>query len=56
MNKNDVLSLFGLFLFTPENTQNYKKPLVPAIKEADLHADMYQHQVLGTPDELKVFM
>ena len=63
MNKNYILSLLGLFLFSIGNAQSYKKPLVSAIKEADLRKDMYElaadqfwGREAGTLDELKVSM
>ncbi|MGX5687309.1 hypothetical protein ACWKWW_22465 [Chryseobacterium cucumeris] len=43
MNRNYVFSLLSLFLLTLGNAQNYKKPLVSAIKESDLRTDKYQH-------------
>ncbi len=63
MNKNYVFSLLSFFLFSLGSAQNYKKPLVSAIKESDLRTDMYQlaadqfwGREAGTLDELKVSM
>lgn len=61
--KNYFLSILSLFVFGTFTAQSYKKPLVSAIKEADLRKDMYDlaaDQFLGreagTLDELKVSM
>jgi len=63
MNKNYVFSILSILLFSLGNAQNYKKPLVSAIKEADLRKDMYElaadqfwGREAGTLDELKVSM
>lgn len=63
MNKHYIFSLLSFLLFSFGNAQNYKKPLVSAIKEADLRKDMYElaadqfwGREAGTLDELKVSM
>ncbi|HEX7868882.1 MAG TPA: M28 family peptidase [Chryseobacterium sp.] len=63
MNRNYLLSVISVLIFSVGNAQNYKKPLVSAITEKDLKTDMYQlaaDQFLGreagTLDELKVSM
>ena len=60
--KHTTLFIFLLF-FGVLNAQNYKKPLVSALKESDLKTDMYQlaadqfwGREAGTLDELKVSM
>ncbi|REC75749.1 M20/M25/M40 family metallo-hydrolase [Chryseobacterium rhizosphaerae] len=63
MNKYSIFSLLSLLFFSMGNAQNYKKPLVSALKEADLKKDMYElaadqfwGREAGTLDELKVSM
>ncbi|MCI3935655.1 M20/M25/M40 family metallo-hydrolase [Chryseobacterium aahli] len=63
MKKQTFFSLIGLLVFILGNAQNYKKPLVSAIKETDLKKDMYEvaadqfwGREAGTLDELKVSM
>ena len=63
MKKQTLFSLIGLFVFFLGSAQNYKKPLVSAIKESDLRKDMYElaadqfwGREAGTLDELKVSM
>ncbi len=63
MNKNYIFSVLSFVLFSIGNAQNYKKPLVSAIKETDLRKDMYElaadqfwGREAGTLDELKVSM
>ena len=63
MNKNYVFSILSMLLFSFADAQNYKKPLVSALKETDLRKDMYElaadqfwGREAGTLDELKVSM
>lgn len=63
MNKNYLFSLVALLIFCFGNAQNYKKPLVSAIKESDIKKNMYEMAAdqfwgreAGTLNELKVSM
>lgn len=63
MSKKGFFIAVALFVSAVFNSQNYKKPLVSAIKEKDLKQDMYElaadqfwGREAGTLDELKVSM